>query len=103
VIEFQGLQAKVTQAQSQVQTADSALQSAEAQYAAADPSHTVTLGDTNQASRLPTLVKEAGPAAGAGLFLAVVIVAMLELISRRPREGAAAVAAPQRARVPLVS
>jgi hypothetical protein len=103
VIQFQGLQAKVTQAQSQLQTADTTLQSAEAQYAAADPSHTVTVSTTQQESLLPTLVKEAAPAFGAGLFLAVVIVALLELVARRPRQAEPGVSAAKRQPVSMES
>jgi capsular polysaccharide biosynthesis protein len=61
------------------------LEAATAQYKAADPAQSVTLNRAKLVPRRSGLVRKAVPAAGAGLFLAVGLVVLLEVIGRRPR------------------
>jgi hypothetical protein len=61
------------------------LDQARAQYSAANPDAVVSLADTQEASRLSQLVRKGLPAVGAGLFLAVGLVLLLELLGRRPQ------------------
>lgn len=75
----------VTAKQSAVQAATTTLQQAQQVAQAASPATTVSLNPTQAASLLPELLKKAAPAVGAGLFLAVLIVMMVELVARRPR------------------
>ncbi|HEX9343327.1 MAG TPA: Wzz/FepE/Etk N-terminal domain-containing protein [Actinomycetota bacterium] len=75
----------VTAAQAAVQAATTTLQQASQVAQAASPTTTVSLNATKAASLLPELIKKAAPAVGAGLFLAVLIVMMVELVARRPR------------------
>jgi len=75
----------VTTAQSAVTAATTTLTQAQQIAQAASPTTTVSLNATKAASLLPELLKKAAPAIGAGLFLAVLIVMMVELVARRPR------------------
>ena len=83
VATYQGLVERRTQALSRLNLLEQGMEQAQAQYSAADPEAIVVVGQVQRASRLPTLVRQAAPAAGAGLFLAVGIVLLLELFSRR--------------------
>jgi uncharacterized protein involved in exopolysaccharide biosynthesis len=78
----------LTAKQSAVQAATQSLQQAQQIAQAASPETTVSLNATKTASLLPELVKKAAPAVGAGLFLGVLIVLMVELVARRPRPPA---------------
>jgi capsular polysaccharide biosynthesis protein len=83
VATYQGLVERRTQALSRLNVLEEGMERAQAQYSAADPEAIVVVGQVQRASRLPALVRKAAPAAGAGLFLAVGIVLLLELSSRR--------------------
>ena len=83
VATYQGLVERRTQALSRLNVLEEGMERAQAQYSAADPEAIVVVGQVQRASRLPALVRKAVPAAGAGLFLAVGIVLLLELLSRR--------------------
>jgi capsular polysaccharide biosynthesis protein len=83
VATYQGLVERRTQALSRLNVLEEGMERAQAQYSAADPEAIVVVGQVQRASRLPALVRKAAPAAGAGLFLAVGIVLLLELFSRR--------------------
>jgi capsular polysaccharide biosynthesis protein len=83
VATYQGLVERRTQALSRLNVLEEGMERAQAQYSAADPEAIVVVGQVQRASRLPALVRKAVPAAGAGLFLAVGIVLLLELFSRR--------------------
>ena len=83
VATYQGLVERRTQAFNRLNVLEEGMERAQAQYSAADPEAIVVVGQVQQASRLPALVRKAAPAAGAGLFLAVGIVLLLELLSRR--------------------
>lgn len=72
-------------------------ESAAAQVEAGDPKRVVTTSDARKVSRVPDLIQKAGAAGGAALFLAVGIVALLELWSghrRRPTDAIAVTSAP---------
>jgi capsular polysaccharide biosynthesis protein len=84
VATYQGLVERRTQALSRLNVLEEGMERAQAQYSAADPDAIVVVGQVQRASLLPALVRKAAPAAGAGLFLAVGIVLLLELLSRRP-------------------
>ncbi len=75
----------VTTAKATFDAANNALAQAAQISQAASPATTVSVNATKAASFLPELVKKAAPAVGAGLFLAVLIVMMVELVARRPR------------------
>jgi capsular polysaccharide biosynthesis protein len=64
------------------------LSQAQAQAAAADPTRVISLSGTRAEDRLPMLLQKIGPAIGAGLFLAVELVVILELLARRRRAAA---------------
>lgn len=99
VTRYQDLTAAKTAAAANLDRAQQALQSVQAQAAAADPAKVVTVGATAPASLSSTLLKKGLPAVGAGLFLAVGLVAVLEMLSRR-RTVAAATAQPIAATAP---
>lgn len=85
VTTFKTLTDRKTQADNRFNTAQVALDQANAQAAAADPASVISLNKTKPVSRLAPLLKTVLPAAGAGLFLAVGIVFLLEVLGRRPR------------------
>ena len=85
VAAYQSLLDRKRQASGQLDLMQQGLDQARAQYSAADPAEVVTLGDTMQASRLMELMRKGLPAVGAGLFLAVGLVLLLELLGRRPQ------------------
>lgn len=94
VATYQSLVDRKQQATQQLNLMQQSLDQARAQYSAADPSTVVSLGETRQVSVLAQIARKAGPAAGAGLFLAVGIVALLELLARRPEPEEIAAAPP---------
>lgn len=83
VATYQGLVDRRTQALSRLNVLEEGMERAQAQYSAADPEAIVVVGPVQRVSRLPALVRMAAAAAGAGLFLAVGIVLLLQLLSRR--------------------
>lgn len=90
VVAYQSLLDRKHQATDQLDLMQQGLDQAHAQYSAADPAAVVTLGDTQQSPLLAVLARKGLPAAGAGLFLAVGIVLLLELLGRRPQAEAEA-------------
>jgi capsular polysaccharide biosynthesis protein len=86
VATYQSLVERRTQALSRLNVLEQGMEQAQAQYSAADPQAIVVVGQVQRASRLSTLVRKAAPAAGAGLFLAVGVVLLLELFSRRSHD-----------------
>lgn len=90
VAESQNLTDHKTQALAQFNAAQQALQNATAQSLAANPASVVSVNKAKPVSRSSALVKTVVPAAGAGLFLAVGIVFLLEVLGRGAREPHAA-------------
>ena len=85
VAAYQSLIDRRDQALGRLNVLEEGLERAQAQYSAADPRSIVTIGQVQKASVLASLVKKVVPALGAGLFLAVGLILMLELGSRRSR------------------
>jgi capsular polysaccharide biosynthesis protein len=85
VAAYQALTERRTQALGRLNVLEEGLERAQAQFSAADPESVVVVGEVQQASQLRELVTKAAAALGAGLFLAVGIVLLLELGSRRSR------------------
>jgi capsular polysaccharide biosynthesis protein len=85
VATYQSLVDRKDQALSRLNVLEEGLERAQAQYSAADPRSIVTIGQVQRTSVLASLVKKVVPALGAGLFLAVGLILMLELGSRRSR------------------
>jgi hypothetical protein len=83
---FNNLQAQVTAAQTRLNGVTPTLQAAQAQFAAANPSKVIAVGQTEPVSRKSTLAKAGGVAVGAGLFLAVLLIALLEILRRARQE-----------------
>jgi capsular polysaccharide biosynthesis protein len=83
VAEYQSLTDRKEQALTRMNLLEEGLERAQAQYNAADPRAVVTVGPTEKVPVLPELVKTAVPAFAAGLILAVCIVVLLELATRR--------------------
>ncbi|MBV8161594.1 MAG: hypothetical protein JO265_11785 [Acidimicrobiia bacterium] len=84
--------------------AEKALRDAQSQLAAADPAQVVTVGKVSAVSRIGAVVPKGAVAGGAGLFLAIGIVAGLELLERaRPGDEAAAGWAAQASGAPFAS
>jgi capsular polysaccharide biosynthesis protein len=77
------------------------LQGLLAQARAADPESVVTVGEPEQLSRVMAFARQGGVAFAAGLFLAIAIVFLLELI-RRPASADVSVGAMELARYPVV-
>ena len=84
VAAYQSLMDRKQQATQQLNLVQQSLDQARAQFAAADPATVVSLGETRRVSLVTQVLRKAGPAAGAGLFLAVGVVLLLELLARRP-------------------
>jgi capsular polysaccharide biosynthesis protein len=89
VVAYQSLLDRKQQATSQLDLMQQGLDQARAQYSAADPAAVLTLGETSRSPLLAVLARKGLPAAGAGLFLAVGMVLVLELLGRRPEPEAA--------------
>jgi capsular polysaccharide biosynthesis protein len=85
VAEYQGLVDRKEQALTRINLLEEGLERAQAQYNAADPRAVVTVGPVEKVAIAPELVKTAAPAFAAGLILAVCIVLLLELVTRRPQ------------------
>lgn len=85
---YQSLVDRKEQAAAQLTTAQQGLEQALAQFKAANPATAVTVSDVQQVSLASILVKKIGVAFGAGLFLAVLIVFLLELIGATGRPPA---------------
>jgi capsular polysaccharide biosynthesis protein len=85
VATYQSLVDRKTQAEGRYSAVQQTLEAAVAQSKAADPAQVLTLNKPKPVSRLSTLMRKAVPAAGAGLFLAVGLVVLLEATARRPR------------------
>jgi capsular polysaccharide biosynthesis protein len=81
---YKSLTERKTNAEGRLNVVQQNVEAAVAQYKAADPSAAITMNQAKPVSRLVDLVRKAGPAAGAGLFLAVGLVVLLEAIARRP-------------------
>ncbi|MFK3980778.1 Wzz/FepE/Etk N-terminal domain-containing protein [Micromonospora sp. NPDC050397] len=101
--EYQGLLAQRDAATNVLSQARQGLQVARAQVQAADPTKVTSIGAVHPVSRLAELVRTALPVAGAGLLLGVLLVGVLELLSRgraavrptaRPATAPAAITAP---------
>jgi flagellar biosynthesis chaperone FliJ len=95
VATYQSLVDRKNQALGRLNVLEEGLERAQAQYSAADPRSIVTIGEAQKASSLAGLAKKVVPALGAGLFLAVGIILLLQLGSRRspaemelPQQGA---------------
>jgi hypothetical protein len=82
LLTYQGLVDRRTQALSRLNVLEEGMERAQAQYSAADPEAIVVVGPVQRVSRLSALVRKAG----AGLFLAVGIVLLLQLFCRRSVE-----------------
>lgn len=63
------------------------LERARAQLGAASPETVVSVGVPEPVSKLPSLLRFGGAAVGAGLFLAAIIVILLEMMARRQVSG----------------
>ncbi|MDG4828961.1 Wzz/FepE/Etk N-terminal domain-containing protein [Solwaraspora sp. WMMD1047] len=88
--DYQALLAQRDAATAAMSQARQELQAARAQTRAADPASVTSVGQVTAVSRLRELVATALPVAGAGLLLAVALVAILELLARgRAREPVA--------------
>jgi hypothetical protein len=85
VTRHQTLVARRQQAAARLDTLDQQSQRASAQFEAAKPVRVVLVGDVERVSKLVAVVRKGGAAFGAGLFLAVGMVVLLELLGRRPR------------------
>lgn len=88
VTEFQNLTDRKTTALTQLNNVQQVVESARAQAAAANPAEVVSVNKAKPVSRAASLLKAVLPAVGAGLFLAVFIVFLLEVLRRRPRPAA---------------
>jgi hypothetical protein len=86
LLTYQGLVDRRTQALSRLNVLEEGMERAQAQYSAADPEAIVVVGPVQRVSRPSALVRKAAAAAGAGLFLAVGIVLLLQLFCRRSVE-----------------
>ena len=84
VATYQALIDRRTQAQGRLNLVQQSVEGAVAQFNAADPAQVVTLNQAKPVSRVSELARKAVPAAGAGLFLAVGLVVLLEVLARRP-------------------
>lgn len=82
---YLGLVERKNTASNQLGTLQQSADQAAAQFRAADPDSVVSLSQTKRISRASDLVQKVAPAIGAGLFLAVGLVLLLELLSRRPK------------------
>jgi Mrp family chromosome partitioning ATPase len=82
------------------------LQQLQSQSRAADPRLVVTVSDPEQLSRLTAVIRQGGVAFAAGLFLAIALVVMLELVRRPAGQATGALArmpaGPELERYPVV-
>lgn len=84
VAKYDQLVADRADAQTRYDNAVNNSRAAQEQFGAADPTKAVSLEATTEPARLSSVLNVAVPAAVGGLFLAIVIVAVLELLRRRP-------------------
>ena len=102
VATYRSLVDRQTQASNRLNLVQQSVEAAVAQYKAADPAQVITMNKAKPVSRLAALLRKAVPAAGAGLFLAVGLVVLLEVIGRQPsyyddrRDGRRSAASPSR-------
>jgi capsular polysaccharide biosynthesis protein len=90
---FNNLIAQQQSAQGAIALAQQKVNQASAQYSAADPTRTITLGQVHSVSIKTTFVKAVGYAGGGGLMVATLIVFVMELLTaarRRPDRSAGA-------------
>ncbi|MFV2011007.1 MULTISPECIES: Wzz/FepE/Etk N-terminal domain-containing protein [unclassified Micromonospora] len=80
--DYQALIAQCDAATGALSSARQGLQSARAQVQAADPAEVASIGAVRAVSRTTSLINTTVSVAGAGLLLAVILVAMLELLAR---------------------
>ncbi|MFY1637065.1 Wzz/FepE/Etk N-terminal domain-containing protein [Solwaraspora sp. WMMB335] len=80
--DYEALIAQRDAATSALSSARQGLQAARAQAQAADPQEVTSVGAVRAVSRTRSLINATVPVAGAGLLLAVVLIAMLELLAR---------------------
>ncbi|MCG5462400.1 Wzz/FepE/Etk N-terminal domain-containing protein [Micromonospora sp. NPDC053740] len=97
--DYQALLAQRDAATNALSQAREGLQAARAQAQAADPKQVTSIGETHEVSRMTELVRTVLPVGGAGLLLGVLLVGVLELLSRgraaaRPVAPAASTSAP---------
>ncbi|MEU8022222.1 MULTISPECIES: Wzz/FepE/Etk N-terminal domain-containing protein [Micromonospora] len=85
--DYQALIAQRDSATSALASARQRLQQARAQSQAADPEKVTSVGEVQPVSRVKALVGLVLPVLGAGLLLAVLLVAVLEWLSRSRRAG----------------
>jgi capsular polysaccharide biosynthesis protein len=82
-IRYRSLSARLDHAHAREQAMEEALQHAKMQQDAANPASVVTVSNIDRVERVSELVKKVAPAIGAGLFLAVGLVVVLELLTGR--------------------
>jgi capsular polysaccharide biosynthesis protein len=85
VTRHQTLVARRQQAADRLAGLDQQAERVSAQFEAVKPTRVVLVGDVERVSKLADVVRKGGAAFGAGLFLAVGIIVLLELLRRRPR------------------
>lgn len=83
---YHTLTAEQTSAETALTNAQQSLQQVRSQLGAADPSQVVFTGGTHAVSRRSSLLTEVIPAIGAGVFLAVFLVAIIELVAQARRQ-----------------
>jgi hypothetical protein len=81
---YEALQAQRDAATGALADSRQGLQAARAQLGAADPTQVSSVGEVGTPSLIRALLITMAPAAGAGLLIAVLLVALLEVLSRRP-------------------
>ncbi len=95
VTRFDQLQARLETGKTVLVSLQQSLKGAQSQLQAADPAAVVTLTRTHPVDRGPILLQKVAPAIGAGLFLAVGLVILLELLARRRRPEVPLLTAPE--------
>ncbi|WP_326559821.1 Wzz/FepE/Etk N-terminal domain-containing protein [Micromonospora sp. NBC_01796] len=80
--DYQALLAQRDAATGALSQARQGLQAARAQTQAADPAQVTSIGQVHAVSRISELIRTALPVAGAGVLLGVLLVGVLELLSR---------------------
>lgn len=88
--DYQSLVAQRDAATSALSQARQGLQGARAQAQAADPDQVASVGEVRAVSKVRATATTVAPAAAAGLLLAVLLVVVLELLSRRAQPTATA-------------
>jgi capsular polysaccharide biosynthesis protein len=101
VISYRDLQRQQDNAEARRNELQRTLEASLAQSRAANPDSVVTVSDPERLSRLMAFVRQGGVAFGAGLFLAIAIVFLLELL-RRPTDADVAAGEVELERYPVV-